>query len=160
MSSNTTIREAVVIIADRIRNNEIANITEALIEAAGGPEEYVWAAVHAAQRKDHAGVKRNARDASSMGAMVQMEIPGLDHAAFPFWVERKGEDGDTYGIPPSQATLDEVDTEVRRLEQNHAVRGRVIGGYRATVERLRELGVTGDTTGAEIEAMFPRELED
>ncbi|MFM2438631.1 MAG: hypothetical protein RLZ55_1454 [Actinomycetota bacterium] len=69
-----------------------------------------------------------------------MEIPGLEHAALPFWIERKGEDGDTYGIPASLATLDEAETEVRRLEQTHTVRGRVIGGYRATVDRLRELG--------------------
>lgn len=157
MKSN--VREAALIVADKIRRGEIANLNEAVIEAAGGPLEYVLAAYESAMRKDSAGLERNARDASMSGAMVQLEIPGLDHAAFPFWIKVKDDEtGEWIGVPPSLATLDQIDVEVSKIEQTHATRGKIIAGFRATITRLRDLDVPGDTTGAEIEAMFPREV--
>lgn len=159
--TSARISKAIVIVADKIRNGEIANLNEAVIEAAGGPDEYVMAAYEAAMRKDTSGFERDGRNASSTGASVQLELPGMEHASLPFMIKVKDpETKEWLWVPPSVATLDQADAEVRKLEQINAVRTKVIGGYRATIDRLRELGVPGETTGAEIAALFPREIED
>lgn len=160
--SSTVVRQAVAAVAEKIRNGEIANISQEVIEAGGGAEAYVQAAVEAAHRKDLAALERNARDASATGASSQLafDVPGLEHASVPFWIKIKDpETKDQYGVPPAVASLDQMDAEVRKLEQVNNVRVKVVGGYRATIDRLRELGVPGDTTGAQIAAMFPKELE-
>lgn len=158
--SRKNIREASVVIAEKIRNGEVASIDQAVLDAAGGAEEFVYQAAVAQLRKDTASVERNARAASLHGQSMQLEIPGVEHAAFPFWVKViDKETGERLGVPPTVATLDEIDAEVARLEQKAEMQKRVADGYRATIQRLRDLGVPGDMTGADIAAHFGSEVE-
>lgn len=156
----SSIREAVVAVADKVARGEVANLNETLIEESGGPYEYVLAAYESKMRGDIAAVERNARSGSMNGAQLVLDIPGMEHAAVPFWVKVKDpETGEWLGVSPLAATLDQIDVEVAKLEQKAAVQTKIVAGYRATVDRLRELGVDGSTVGADIAAQFPREIE-
>jgi len=149
-------REAAVIVAERIRSNETIELDDAIVEAHGDLVHYLEQAGISALMKDKAAFKKNWRDAQMTQSASQLALPGMEHASLPMVVF----DGDDNAIPVSLATLDQIDREISRMERAMSVKARVVGGYRATHTRLRELGVTGDTTGAEIAAMFPaNELE-
>lgn len=155
---NSQYRMAVVKITEELKNSEKADVLEKIVESCGGWEPYVRGCVDAKATNDVAGFKRNARDAMMNGFDAQIELPGLAHATLPAGVFRKVDEEEFY-IPWHQATLDEQDAEVRALERRHAVQGRILDGYRATISRLRELDVPGETLGAEIVEMFPPALE-
>lgn len=148
-------REAAIIVAERIRNNETVELDDAIIEAHGDLVHYLEQAGLAALAKDKAGFRKNWRDAQMTQSATQLSLPGMEHASLPAVVFDK----DDNAIPIALATLDQAEREIARMERALSVKSRVVGGYRATVERLRELGVTGEMTGAEIAATFPNELE-
>lgn len=157
---NSEYRMAVVKVAEELKQGHPVALFTKMVEAAGGWEAYVRAAAEAARTKDIAAFKRSARDAALNGFSAQLELPGLGHGTLPPFVYRKHEDGEEYAVPWHEGTLDEQDAEVRLLERRLAVMRRVVEGYRRTINRLRELGVSGSTTGAEIQEMFPREIEE
>ena len=156
---SSAMRDACVLAAESLRRSESVALDETIIAAHGGDlVHYVEQAAIAAMAGDQAKLARNMRDAQSVASAHQIELPGMEHAAVPAFVEVK-EEGRKVLIPWELATLDQIDAEVRQMERATAVRVRVVGGYRATVDRLRALDVDADATGAEIAAMFPAELE-
>jgi hypothetical protein len=148
-------REAAIIVAERLRSGDIVDVEDAIIEAHGDLVHYLEQAGMAALAKDKAGFKRNARDAQMVQSATQLSLPGMEHASMP----RAVFDDDDNMVPVELATLDQIEREVLRMERSVNVRVRVVGGYRATIDRLRDLGVTGEMTGAEIATTFPREIE-
>jgi hypothetical protein len=148
-------REAAVIAADRIRNNQAVELDEAIIEAHGDLVHYLVQAGLSAMAKDTAGFRRNWRDAQMTQSASQLSLPGMEHASLPAVVF----DNDDNMMPVALATLAQIEREISRMERAVNTKVRVVGGYRATLNRLRELGVTDDQTGAEIAANFPNELE-
>lgn len=157
MSTSSRIRQASVVVAEKIRANQAADIPEAIL---GDLEHYVAQAAEARLRQDVEAFKKSARDAGRSGASVQLQIPGMAHASLPFIVFVKDPDtGDDQGLPASQATVAQIRAEVRIQRRSVNVQDRIVSGWEATLERLEELGVQDDWLGAEVEAQFPRELE-
>lgn len=148
-------RRAVVAVAQRLRANEIVDVEEEIMNAAGGAEHYIEQAALAFMEKDKSRMKKNLRDAQSVQVGMDIALPGMEHAALPAVVF----DADDNPKPVALATRAEQKAEIARLRRNVNTRDRVVSGYEATQEVLDRLGVGDDATGAEIEVMFPREIE-
>lgn len=150
-SARSNIRAAAVVVATKIKAGQQAELAEELSK--GDLTGYVELAAMARLRKDTTALRRTIRDAvidlAGEGHQVQLVIPGLGHAGLPFIVF----DG-SRAIPASHATLDQIDAEIAAHERRCATRGRIIGGWRATVDALRDQGVDGAETGAAISAKF------
>ena len=145
----------VVKVAESLRNGTEAALDDAVIEAAGGLEAYVKEKALAGLATDQAAAARAMRDAQTLqAARSQITLPGLEHAALPSSVEIK-EEGRRIFVPLAMATIDQTDAEVRRMERATAVRVRVTEGYRATVNRVKELVGDGSTLMGDVMAMFP-----
>jgi len=158
MSSNTERRRAIIAVAEKLRSDESISIPEAIVTAAGDIEHYIEQAARAALAKDAEALKKNLRDGMRQGMSLQMSLPGMEHATLPTMVFVK-ENGEEFAKPASLATLDEIDAEIRKARRSVEIQDRVVSGWEATSARARSLGATGDWTGAELEANFPKEVE-
>lgn len=157
MSTAARLRIAAVAIADKIRAGETANIPEAILTDL---EHYVLRAAEDRLRGDVEAFKKSSRAAGRSGAEVQIALPGMDYASLPFIVFVKDPDtGDDQGIPASKATKAQLRAEVKVQRRTVNVQDRIVSGWEATLDRLDDLDVPDEWTGAEIAAAFPREVE-
>lgn len=158
--SKSKIKQAAVVVSERLRSDESVSLDEAIIAPYGGVVEYVQAMAEAALRRDEAAFKRDARNAIRNGGSIQLELPGLGHASLPFVVfARDADTGEEFAVPTSLATFAQIKAEIRLARRSVNTQERVVSAYEATIERLEELGVDDSQTGAEIEAIFPAELD-
>lgn len=156
---NSKIKQAMVVMADRIRNGQVADVDDAVLEAYESAEAYVQAAVDAKKDLDRRGVQRNLRDAMRHGAGQQLSLPGMDHAALPAVVFRTYPD-DTFEVVPWQrATKGEMKDEVRRMRRSVAAQDAVVSGYEASLRWLDDHGIGDDVLGDEIVEQFGRQIE-
>ncbi len=157
--SKSKIKQAAVVVAERLTKDESVSLDQAIIAPYGGLEEYAMAMTEAALRKDSAAFKRDARNAIRNGGAVQLELPGVGHATLPFAVFIKdAETGEEFAVPTALATFAQIKAEVRLARRSVNTQERYVSGYEATVARLEEVGVEDSQTGAEIEAAFPAEV--
>ena len=160
MTNNTERRRAIIAVAEKLRSDESISIPDAIVNAAGDIEHYIEQAARAALAKDTEALKKNLRDGMRQGLSLQMSLPGMDHATLPTMVFVKdAETGEEFVKPASLATLDEIDAEIRKARRSVEIQDRVVSGWEATSVRARELGATGEWTGAELEVNFPKEVE-
>jgi hypothetical protein len=158
--SSLITRRAIVRVAEKLSRDESISIPAGIIEAAGDVEHYIEQAARSALARDSEALKKNLRDAQRQGLSLDIAFPGMDHASLPRMVFIKdAESGEEFAIPASQATLDQIDTEISKQRRSVSIQDRVVSGWEATSCRARELGATGEWTGAELEANFPREIE-
>ena len=160
MSSSTERRRAIIAVAEKLRTDESVNLPDAVVGAAGDMEHNIEQAFRAALAKDTEALKKNLRDGMRQGMSLQMSLPGMDHATLPTMVIVKDkETGEEFAKPSQLASLDEIDVEIRKARRAVEIQDRVVSGWEATSSRARELGATGDWTGAELEVNFPREIQ-
>lgn len=153
-------RRAIVRVAEKLSQDESVSIPAAIIAASGDIEHYIECAARAALARDSEAVKKSLRDAQRHGFSLQISLPGMEHASLPRMVYLKdAETNEEFAVPPSQATLDQIDQEISKHRRIVKVQDRVVSGWEATSKRARDLGAAGDWTGAELEASFPREVE-
>jgi len=151
------ISQAIIAIAEKIRNGEIADVEASII--GDDVQGYVTDAVNAMYRGDRNAAKR-AIDANQRegGSSAQLQIPGMDHASLPSAIWSKSEDGQDIVLPRGQATLAQTKQEIRHARRSVTVRAAVVSGWEATVAALESLGVTDEWTNAEIDEKFGRQL--
>lgn len=160
MSSNTERRRAIIAVAEKLRADESISLPDAIVGAAGDIEHYIEQAARAAIAKDTEALKKNLRDGMRRGMSIQLSLPGMEHASLPQMVIAKDETtGEEFAKPSQLATLDEIDSEIRKARRAVEIQHRVVAGWEATSARARELGATGEWTGAELEINFPREIQ-
>lgn len=146
-------------IVEALRDGKVPDVQQELIDAAGGAEEYAARAIEAAIRKDSKGVVNNVRAAAMRHPGPQFELPGMEHASVPVIVAEIDENGEARLTPWRLATLDQLDAENRRHGRIAEPLYRKYKAQQQTIEALRRENVPGHTTGAEIEEMFPRQIE-
>ncbi len=159
--SRAQINRAIIAIAEAIRHEQDADTLEAIVRPYGDAEHYVRQAVEAHLRKDSEAVKKNLRDAGRQGAAaIQLSLPGLDHSSLQgiVWV-RNPETGLDDPKNGRVATIAEHLAELRKQRRSITIQDRIVSSQEATIERALELGATEDWTGAELEAAFPKEIE-
>lgn len=146
---NGKVRAAAVIIADKVRRGEIAVSDDVLV--GGDIEGWAEGIIGDKLARDDKRLRALIRDAQrGGGAQHQLTLPGLEHAALPACVLLPNGRGSTVIVPAKVATFAQIKAEVRAMEKLQATVGRVIGGYRATLDELDRLGVPDSATGAEI----------
>lgn len=155
------IREAVGVVAERLRKNEAVNLDQAIVGT--DVEEWLEDLAHATIARDTARIKKTIREGQRKGwVQTQIALPGLEHAALPTVVWRKDQDGSETAVPLLAATFAEMKREVLLHRRAVALMDKVVSGWEASLDRLEELGVTDDTLGAEIIERFSawREVTD
>jgi len=152
------IREAVVAVADRIRKNETVDLaaTVAGEDLEGWLEDLALSTI----AKDGRAVKRRIREGTRQGfGTMQIALPGMEHAGLPLMMWRREDDGSETAVPLPLATFAEVRREVAQHRRAVKIADRIVKGFEATIDKLETLGVTDETTGAEILEQFAPSLE-
>lgn len=158
MSINSRIRAASVVVAEKIRRGDTVSIPAEIL---ADLEKYVQEAAEARLRGDVEAFKSAARKAGRSGAQIQLALPGMEHASLPAIVFIKDPDtGEDQGIPIAHATKAQIRAEVAKHRRAVAVQDRIVAGWEAALQLLDSLDVPDDWTGAEIEAAFPKELDE
>lgn len=152
--ANGKVRAAAVIIADKVRRGEIA-VTDDILTG-GDIEGWAEEIIGDKLARDDKRLRGMIRDAQrGGGAQHQLTLPGLEHAALPACVLLPNGRGSTVIVPAKLATFGQIKAEVRQMEKLQATIGRIIGGYRATVDALEALGVPDTATGGQIFDQYP-----
>lgn len=151
------VRVTAMKVADKLRRGEIVNLDAELMGE--DPESWLVEAAEAMLNKQEGRVKKALREAVRRGAGIQLELPGMAHAALPMCVFLKDEHGRDVIVPAWRATLGQMRHEVEHHRRVLTVQGRVLSGMEATIDRLDDLGVPDSMTGAEIMEAYPVTLE-
>lgn len=139
--SRKDITNAIATVSGLARSGQIVDIPEAILDSIADLNLYVLEAFQASLRNDSKAVVKHIQTAQMSAATMQLTIPGMDHAALPaLVVDLEAKDrGELRMKPLKLATLSEVEHEVSNMERRHAAQGRVIGGYRETLARIKDL---------------------
>jgi len=146
-------RKLMEIVVRTVRSGEVAIISDAAIEAAGGLEEYARLMILAAVAKDERSLLRVARDMQMSTDMAdQIPIPGMEYATLPPMIRvRDAETNDVALAPRSLCTLAQVKSEVDAMRGKVNTSDRIVGGYEATIAAIEKRDYTPDQLMGDIE---------
>jgi hypothetical protein len=155
--SNIDITNAIVKVTDKIKRGEIALVDESYLESIPDIDHYVLQAVLAKLRADANAVVRNIQDAQMNHEMSsQLTLPGIEHASLPAAVkDLSSPKGKARMKPLRMANAKEITTELRTYRRRVDVQNRIVGGYEATWNSIKEtIPVDDEMTGSEIESQL------
>jgi hypothetical protein len=150
------IREATVVVAEKIRRGEVADAANALV--GDDLEAWIEDLAVATIERDTQRIKRGMREASRRGASIQLELPGLEHAALPPVIWIRDEAGADVALPVWLATVAQIRREVSLNRRTVDLQSRVVAGWEATLAQLEKLGVPDGMTGGEIADRYAPQL--
>jgi hypothetical protein len=154
--SRIDITNTIVKVTEKIKRGEVASIDDTFLESIADLDHYVEQAVMAKLRADNNAVVRNIQDAqmSTNVASLQLNLPGLEHAALPAAVKDLGAPASKPTMKPLRmATAKEIRSEIKTYRRRVEVQARVVGGYEETWRKVEEMiDLDDETTGAEIES--------
>ena len=155
MSKSIDISNAIVSVVQKIRQGEIVQVDQAVIDSIADLEYYVESAVWAKLRQDNKAVVRGIQDAqmSSAAAALQLGLPGLEHAALPSAVRDLEAPTDKPRMKSvRRATPKEIQTEIKTYRRRVDAQSRIVNGYEVTWAKVEELvDLNEDMTGEDIE---------
>ena len=155
MSKSLDISNAIINVVQKIREGDVAQVDQAVIDSIADLDHYVESAVFAKLRQDNNAVVRGIQDAqmSSAAAALQLGLPGLEHAALPSAVRDLDAPSDKPRMKSvRRATPKEIQTEIKTYRRRVDAQSRIVNGYETTWSRIEELvDLRGDMTGDEIE---------
>lgn len=153
--SSVDIQNAIIKVTEIVKSGDIAFIDQAVLESIEDAEYYVQQAVYAKLRQDNRAVMQSLQDAQ-MNAVIsglQLELPGLEHAALPAMVRDLDAPADKPRMKSVRdASAKEIVSEIKHMRRRVNAQDRVVSGYEATWETIAGLvTITDETTGLEIE---------
>lgn len=155
MSKSLDISNAIINVVQKIREGDVAQVDQAVIDSIADLDHYVESAVFAKLRQDNNAVVRGIQDAqmSSAAAALQLGLPGLEHAALPSAVRDLDAPSDKPRMKSvRRATPKEIQTEIKTYRRRVDAQSRIVNGYETTWSRIEELvDLRDDMTGDEIE---------
>lgn len=155
MSKSLDISNAIINVVQKIREGDVAQVDQAVIDSIADLDHYVESAVFAKLRQDNNAVVRGIQDAqmSSAAAALQLGLPGLEHAALPSAVRDLDAPSDKPRMKSvRRATPKEIQTEIKTYRRRVDAQSRIVNGYETTWSKIEELvDLHEDMTGEEIE---------
>lgn len=155
MSKSLDISNAIINVVQKIREGDVAQVDQAVIDSIADLDHYVESAVFAKLRQDNNAVVRGIQDAqmSSAAAALQLGLPGLEHAALPSAVRDLDAPSDKPRMKSvRRATPKEIQTEIKTYRRRVDAQSRIVNGYETTWSKIEELvDLRDDMTGDEIE---------
>lgn len=155
MSKSLDISNAIINVVQKIREGDVAQVDQAVIDSIADLDHYVESAVYAKLRQDNNAVVRGIQDAqmSSAAAALQLGLPGLEHAALPSAVRDLDAPSDKPRMKSvRRATPKEIQTEIKTYRRRVDAQSRIVNGYETTWSKIEELvDLRDDMTGDEIE---------
>lgn len=155
MSKSLDISNAIINVVQKIREGDVAQVDQAVIDSIADLDHYVESAVFAKLRQDNNAVVRGIQDAqmSSAAAALQLGLPGLEHAALPSAVRDLDAPSDKPRMKSvRRATPKEIQTEIKTYRRRVDAQSRIVNGYETTWSKIEELvNLHEDMTGEEIE---------
>lgn len=154
MSKSLDISNAIINVVQKIREGDVAQVDQAVIDSIADLDHYVESAVFAKLRQDNNAVVRGIQDAqmSSAAAALQLGLPGLEHAALPSAVKDPNSPTDKPRMKSiRRATPTEIQDELRTYRRRVDAQNRVVTGYEMTWSKIEELvDLNDDMTGEDI----------
>ena len=155
MSKSLDISNAIINVVQKIREGDVAQVDQAVIDSIADLDHYVESAVFAKLRQDNNAVVRGIQDAqmSSAAAALQLGLPGLEHGALPSAVRDLDAPADKPRMKSvRRATPREIQTEIKTYRRRVDAQSRIVNGYEETWSKIEELvDLHEDMTGEEIE---------
>jgi hypothetical protein len=155
VSKSLDISNAIINVVQKIRQGEIAQVDQAVIDSIADLDHYVESAVWAKLRQDNSAVVRGIQDAqmSSAAAALQLGLPGLEHAALPSAVRDLEAPADKPRMKSvRRATPKEIQTEIKTYRRRVDAQSRIVNGYEVTWSKIEELvDLHDEMTGEDIE---------
>jgi len=155
VSKSLDISNAIINVVQKIREGDVAQVDQAVIDSIADLDHYVESAVFAKLRQDNNAVVRGIQDAqmSSAAAALQLGLPGLEHAALPSAVRDLDAPSDKPRMKSvRRATPKEIQTEIKTYRRRVDAQSRIVNGYETTWSKIEELvDLRDDMTGDEIE---------
>lgn len=155
MSKSIDISNAIISVVQKIRQGEVAQVDQAVIDSIADLDHYVESAVWAKLRQDNNAVVRGIQDAqmSSAAAALQLGLPGLEHSALPSAVRDLEAPADKPRMKSvRRATPKEIQTEIKTYRRRVDAQSRIVNGYEVTWSKIEELvDLHDDMTGDDIE---------
>jgi hypothetical protein len=155
VSKSLDISNAIINVVQKIREGEVAQVDQAVIDSIADLDHYVESAVWAKLRQDNNAVVRGIQDAqmSSAAAALQLGLPGLEHAALPSAVRDLEAPVDKPRMKSvRRATPKEIHTEIKTYRRRVDAQSRIVNGYEVTWSKIEELvDLNDDMTGEDIE---------
>lgn len=155
MSKSLDISNAIINVVQKIKQGDVAQVDQAVIDSIADLDHYVESAVYAKLRQDNNAVVRGIQDAqmSSAAAALQLGLPGLEHAALPSAVRDLDAPTDKPRMKSvRRATPNEIQTEIKTYRRRVDAQSRIVNGYEVTWSKIEELvDLNEDMTGEDIE---------
>lgn len=153
------IKKAIAEVEVKVRHDKRAGVVEAIIAAEGKDlPGYIEDVFYAHAMRGSKEVKRAVRTAGMNGAVVQLEIEGLEHATLPAVVPvRDADTGFDDLVKVVDAPVEAVEKEIKVMERMNRATTAVLAGLRSTIDPIKDVAEEGDTVGEAIGRM--RQIE-